>query len=242
MTPVVIESHKLVFFLVGEVGDVSWIKLFRRMMKFEKWWKISKNPKDMNGLRYLHTYSMAEANIIMTSPEYTRAIFVRDPKDRLLSLFKEYSNTEGKRRLAAFCCYGSPACIKEGKKLDGFVQLVRHCNEAVWRPQGQRMEPKYFETLNFIGRYENIKKDALRLLEQIGAWEEYGKSGWGLDGNEAIFNANGPAMNVTGKLMTSYSRKSERLVEHIYKKDYSNALFNFTEMTLFPEKGKSAIN
>jgi hypothetical protein len=111
MTPVVIESHKLVFFLVGEVGDVSWIKLFCRMMKLKKWWKISKNPKDKNGLRYLHTYSMAEANIIMTSPEYTRAIFVRDPKDRLLSLFKEYSNTEGKRRLAAFCCYGSPASL-----------------------------------------------------------------------------------------------------------------------------------
>jgi hypothetical protein len=71
MTPVVIESHKLVFFLVGEVGDVSWIKLFCRMMKLKKWWKISKNPKDKNGLRYLHTYSMAEANIIMTSPEYT---------------------------------------------------------------------------------------------------------------------------------------------------------------------------
>jgi hypothetical protein len=67
-----------------------------------------------------------------------------------------------------------PACLQEVKMLDGFVELVRHCNEAVWRPQGERMEPKYFKTLNFIGRYENIKKDALRLLEQIGAWEEYG--------------------------------------------------------------------
>jgi hypothetical protein len=99
------------------------------------------------------------------------------------------------------------------------------------------MEPKYFKTLNFIGRYENIKKDAPRLLEQIGAWEEYGKSGWGLDGDEAIFNANGPTRNLTGKLMTSYSRKSERLVEQIYNMDYSNALFNFSEMTLFPKKG-----
>lgn len=50
------------------------------------------------------------------------------------------------------------------------------------------MEPRFYSSLNFVGRYDNVARDAQALLERIGAWEEFGKDGWGLLGNESIFH------------------------------------------------------
>ena len=40
-----------------------------------------------NGLKYLNTYSLSEANEMLTSDKWTRALFVRDPKERSLSAY-----------------------------------------------------------------------------------------------------------------------------------------------------------
>ena len=51
--PVVIHSHKLLFFTVQKVGCTVWKQLMRRMMKYKNWrTKDPANPKT-NGLTYL---------------------------------------------------------------------------------------------------------------------------------------------------------------------------------------------
>lgn len=219
---------------MGEVGDLVWIKLFRRIIDNPNWKKISKNPNFKNGLKFLNDYTVAEANKIMTSPEYTRAIFVRDPKERFVAQHEEYANNQGRRFLVAFCCESEGNCIDKHKKAKGFANLINSCNEAVWRPQAHRMEPKYFKTLDFIGHYENIREDSRRLLERIGAWDEYGKSGWGVDGSEEIFDSSVTRKETMVKKLKRFYKdpKLERKVERLYSADYSNALFNFTVMKL----------
>jgi hypothetical protein len=85
--PIVIESHKLVFFQVAKVGTSMWKRLFRRMMGEPDWHDAMPHDPNTNGLKFLNQYSLQEATYMMNSPDYTRAIFVRDPKDRLLSAF-----------------------------------------------------------------------------------------------------------------------------------------------------------
>jgi hypothetical protein len=51
------------------------------------------------------------------------------------------------------------------------------------------MEEKYWPYINFIGRMETIQEDATRLLKQVGAWELFGKTGWGANGKDSIFQA-----------------------------------------------------
>ena len=41
----------------------------------------------LSGLKVLTDYSLEEANGMLTSEEWTRAMFVRDPKERALSAF-----------------------------------------------------------------------------------------------------------------------------------------------------------
>lgn len=84
-SPIVVQSHKLVFFSIPKAGCTTFKQLLRRMMGFRDWKSqngrtfMPHNPQ-YNGLRYLYDFSLEEANEIMTSPNYTRAIFVRDPK------------------------------------------------------------------------------------------------------------------------------------------------------------------
>jgi hypothetical protein len=41
--------------------------------------------------------------------------------------------------------------------------------------------------MNFVGHMESLTVDSERLLRKIGAWEAYGRSGWGSGGNQSIF-------------------------------------------------------
>jgi hypothetical protein len=85
--PVVVESHKLLFFTVPKNGCTEWKMLFRRMLNHSDWWSAVPHDPQLNGLRYLGHYSRPRQREMMTSPNWTRAIFVRDPLERVLSAY-----------------------------------------------------------------------------------------------------------------------------------------------------------
>ena len=68
--PIVIESHKLLFFTVPKNACTTFKTLFRRMMGYQDW--LVKSPHDpaKNGLRYLGHYSRDQQQKMMTSPEW----------------------------------------------------------------------------------------------------------------------------------------------------------------------------
>jgi hypothetical protein len=183
-SPIVIESHKLIFFTVTGVGDVTWRCLFRRMLGYADW---RNTTSQFEGLRYLYDYNVSRATEMMTSPDYTRAMFVRDPKVRLLSNFLEYVRRDKVQSIRWLCCGGHGGCANNFMDFPTFVDSIATCDEPYWRPQGRRMEPKYYPLLTIIGHYSRMKGDAQRLLHRIGAWEDYGRSGWGPSGEEPIF-------------------------------------------------------
>ena len=114
--PVVIESHKLLFFTVPKNSCSEFKMLFRRMMGLKDWKTVGSmqerlhNPAS-NGLRYLGTYPKEQQAEFMTSPEWTRAIFLRDPRERVLSAYmdkglggyKEYKFVAG-GYVKSHCC------------------------------------------------------------------------------------------------------------------------------------------
>ena len=108
---------------------------------------------------------------------------------------------------------------------DLFVRLVRHCDQPYWRPQSRLMEPKYYKYINFVGHYEAVAADAMRLLKTIGGWEEFGSDGWGKDGKEPIFSANSVFLE-SAEMDREYKkyfhdRKDlEKIVEEVYRTDF----------------------
>ena len=238
--------------------------VFRRMMGYPNWFRGDPHDPEKNGLRYLGHYSREEQNEFMTSPEWTRAVFVRDPLGRALSAYMDKGLKTGPSKwqpavagahLKRHCCRSAttnnPACNKyplapyetnlttKNFPFEVFVtSFMTQCNDEHWKPQILRMRTKSWKWINFVGHFENMQNDTRRLLEQIGAYDEFGATGWGESSNDndnnktlSIFEKN-TANHKTGSgnvLKDHYSSKSERLVLQHYRLDYSSELFNITK-------------
>ena len=107
-SPIVIEEYKLIFFTTPKVGTTVFKKLFRRMMGLSDWQNenenLPHNPR-FNGLNYLFDYSTRRAWEIWNSPNWTRAIFVRDPKERLLSAYLDKAVGHNGNYVKRQCCH-----------------------------------------------------------------------------------------------------------------------------------------
>lgn len=238
-SPVVIESHKLIFFTIPKVGCTVWKQLLRRMMGSKDWDSQDgttlqpHNPK-VNGLKYLYNYTIEEASVMMTSPEWTRAMMVRDPKERFLSAFLDKSLSNFHAYIIGKCCKDG-SCVDAAQNLTGFLALTRVCEDEHWRPQNDRVDYKYWPYINYIGHIETAAADAESLLKKIGAWDEFGKTGWGRHHNKKIFAT---ADIATTEAHYTWSNKEvwkwytpaiEQQVERKYRGDYENPLFDFTQ-------------
>ena len=86
--PVVNEEYNLIFFLVAKAASSEWIRFLMRLQGQDNWCAEGCiHERETNGLKYLSDYSLDEAQEMMTSTKWTRAIFVRNPKPRILSAF-----------------------------------------------------------------------------------------------------------------------------------------------------------
>ncbi|KAI2493561.1 sulfotransferase family [Fragilaria crotonensis] len=225
-SPIVIESNKLIFFPVPKVADTLWLMLLRRMMGLENWKSI--DDDSFEGLVRLSDFPPEQAAAMMNSPEYTRATFVRDPKDRFLSTFLD-KVMSGDASIKQACCPQDQNCLHKYQTMSDFVSLIQTCDDKHWIPMSTWIDRKFVPTLNFVGHLETAEADARSLLERIGAWEAFGSSGWGEHGNEAIFAAKDKLTDATSsefsgswdllsKLMTP---RIESTLELFYEEDYS---------------------
>lgn len=252
---IVIEEFKLIFFTQGKVACTVFKQLFRRMMKKKDWrienGKLPHNPKE-NGLKYLYHYNVADAMTILTHPNWTRALMVRDPKERVLSAFLDKAARKKGKYVQRHCCNQNNSTCGEDANASflGFLKLIQNrcCCDPHWIAQTKRIDIPFRSYINFIGHFDNLQHDTKRLLDTLSAnlndmnidnndttkinlWKTYGASGWGLQKNESIFSRSTKAKHETSalkKLKQYYhDPRIETFVEEIYADDYSDPLLNF---------------
>ena len=252
--PIVIESHKLIFFTIPKVGCTIFKQLFRRMYGYRNWHVhndyLPHHPGS-NGLNYLYHYKPQEAEQMLTDPSWTRAIFFRDPKERLLSAYLDKVRHNHGHHVRTHCCKGNNhgfsssvalqltlLCnVPEHKLPDPLIsftdflqKVVPHCPDPHWRPQANRMPDQFWPYVNFVGHMETIAQDTKALLEKVGGWEEYGATGWE---HGAIFT--GPsnvahATNARDKLSEFFSSSDAvELAQLVHSADYKNPLISATQ-------------
>ena len=75
---------------------------------------------------------------------------------------------------------------------------------------------------------ETVETDARELLQRIGAWEDYGASGWGANRNESIFMSTSGVHHATSngtqesksRLSRYYTPVLEKEIEERFAQDY----------------------
>lgn len=228
LSPIVVEKYKLIFFTTPRVGASIWKKAFRRMEGFDNWQETTATlPHDpnQNGLKYLYSYGIERASEMMTNSDWTKAIFLRNPKDRFMSVYNQYKRDP--LQLKQLCCPDDDGCERSTQTLSRFLIKIQECQASHWNLQSDRMESKYWEQINFVGHIENAPYDAKLLLKRIGAWEEIGSSGWGSNGTSQIFTPTGREYDSILGVMSEYTPSVDKMVEEYYRRDYQNQRFKF---------------
>ena len=247
--PVVLEPYKLIFFTVPKVACTEWKTLFRRMMGHLDWDTEQPHNPATNGLRYLGHYPPRLQIEFMTSADWTRAIFVRDPLERLLSAYLD-KGLKHKDYILRNCCQHNmrnqpyqQQCkvLKEISnnhtslpKMEEFTfekfvkTYMKQCKDPHWLPQSSRMNPSNWDFINFVGHFDSLAQDAQSLLKRVGAWESFGFDGWGVYQNRS-FLENNDAKHATSshtRIRKFYTPEIKRLALDYLQADYDLAMLN----------------
>ena len=198
-------------------------------------------------LKLLRHYSVQQATHMMTSPDWTRAIFLRDPLERFVSAYLDKALGPDDYVQRHCCGKHRVTCRRRLKQsAEAAFPVMKQCNDVHWKPQSRRISHKYMQQVNFVGRMETMEQDTERLLRQIGAWEQYGTHGTMPITTTTISTTNS---SITG---TQPARRAgqnhatgapSKLAQHItpklyqelldyYRVDYVNPYFNFTPPNL----------
>lgn len=258
--PIVNEEFKIIFFQVAKAASSQFTRFFMRLEENPSWCSddCHMHDRNINQLSYLSDFPIDEAQNMLTSDEWTKAIFVRHPKPRLLSAFldKAIDHTYhfGNVTCSAYGKKGGDLdeCIEKHEDFSFFLQnITTTLNKNVhWRSIYSRIDEKWWPYVNFVGYMENLSKDAETFLKQVhsskdgvSAWDRIGKNGWGDDerdcsGGEFPFLAerdNHHQTNAKEKMLRYYTPDTEKFVESHFADDLNNRIFSFEKLDLFDD-------
>mmetsp|Transcript_4243 Transcript_4243/g.5508 ORF Transcript_4243/g.5508 Transcript_4243/m.5508 type:complete len:378 (-) Transcript_4243:158-1291(-) len=265
--PIVNEEYKVVFFQVAKVATTEFFHFFRRLANDDKWCSLIQtevHKKDIPGLAYLSDYTPSEATNIMTSSEWKKIIFVRHPKQRLLSAFldKAVQNSDNfaQKYCASYERLGGDydQCVERHEHFDFFLHNITTTlkDNVHWRSIYSRNDEKWWPYVSDnVGYMSNLNEDAKAFLssiyssvDNISAWDRVGKSGWSLtygdcdsvdlDKEPTPFlgkHSEDHTTDANEKLLNYYTPELEKFVEEQYADDLHNPYFHFSPLTLFPD-------
>eukprot|EP00557_Chaetoceros_sp_GSL56_P003342 CAMPEP_0176500348 /NCGR_PEP_ID=MMETSP0200_2-20121128/13480_1 /TAXON_ID=947934 /ORGANISM="Chaetoceros sp., Strain GSL56" /LENGTH=319 /DNA_ID=CAMNT_0017898963 /DNA_START=72 /DNA_END=1031 /DNA_ORIENTATION=- len=249
--PLVVKEYKLLFFTIPKVACTEWKLLFRRILGLPEW------PKDVpllylhdptkNQLPYLSNFTMKEAQEMLTSKEWTRAVFVREPKERVLSAFLNKFVEEPDFYVNKCCKFKSKIeknyCIQKREEGDFiyFLNRTLDCRNPHWTPQSEAVDKKWWKQMTFVGYMDQVAGDAERLLKSIhssegtSAWEDFGKTAWGPHGSAAFMvrDTAHHATNAHDKLKKYYTPCTEKFVENHWAQEWNHDIIHFEMFHLF---------
>jgi hypothetical protein len=260
LAPIVIEEYNTIFFHVAKAASSEWIRLFLKLTGSDLWCQNCVHGRQHEGLKYLSDYSVEEAQQMMTSPDWTRAIFTRHPKARILSAFLDKSVNK-------FEAFERDKCKKIGKVGGDYNECIeKHTDFSYflhtvttlmsenihWRSIYSRVDEKWWPWINYVANMENLSEDAERFLrgiksniDGVSAWDRVGKTGWGEDehdcnnlGSNAFLQVKDKRhkTNAEEKMRKYYTPELEAFVETHYADDLDNPYFKFSKVELFAKE------
>lgn len=259
--PLVIKEYNLIFFNEAKVASSEWMRFFMRLENNPMWCSTKCiHDSSQNGMMYLSDYKIEEADRMMKDPKWTKAIFVRHPKPRLLSAFLD-KFVQHKVHFTQYECtvYAKNsnttvdvcADAVHRKDFSFFLKEIttKLPSNVHWRSIMSSVDEKWWPYIHEIFVMEDdLSTTAKRFLESIksnidgvSAWDRIGKSGWGNEkecenpGNETFMEQK-PSYHHTEaneKLRQYYTPELELFVEQHYEDDLHSKYFTFKPTQIF---------
>ncbi|CAG2240590.1 CHST9 [Mytilus edulis] len=209
-SPIVVMKYKLIFFWNEKSGCSFWKSLLQFIQGLTH--EDIHNPYE-NGLKYLINFEDKDIISMMYNDSWTKAVFVREPRERILSSYLDKGLNNG---------FMMVNCKRTVKTFSEFLELAKQCPNAHW--ESQVRAPKYFYKKMMIGKMADISTFTEKLLTKIGAWNETVK--YWLDSKDSEKKSRSHAQNAGDKLLQYYNNtKLQDVIFEMFEDDY--IVFNF---------------
>ena len=195
-----IPHAKLIFCGVPKGGVTEWMKFLRYTMGAQDYLSFPHFKEDREEF-YMSRLSKEKAVDMILDPKWTKAIFIRNPAERLLSAY----NDKGRKVKFTHQFFGAYNNGTEGEMkqeenknnsyyvptFHEFVNLVTYNNsndlkdprgvhgkiDPHWQPQSMMCGMDYLlPYLDFIGNFNYIAEHTKLLLQKVGLWDDYGST------------------------------------------------------------------
>eukprot|EP00977_Amphora_coffeiformis_P021460 scaffold9369_cov182-Amphora_coffeaeformis.AAC.5 len=244
--PFVLPKQKLLLFTVLKVSSTVFTQVAKRLDGIPDWANGCgnvQNPMTTN-LTYLTDVPPKYAEQLLLDPDWTKAIFVRDPKERVLSAYLNKAVGETSY-MKTRCCSQTSEDVhallecSNRKSLpiisfhDFLTVVVPQCKDGHWCRQSDLMRPEQWEHVNFVGHFDRLEEDAHRLLDHLGVWDEMGASGWP---HGSLYAGSSTVNHQTGahdRLSEYYTPELDDFADNFYEADYNSPYLGLPKYRLF---------
>jgi len=136
-TPIVIPEYKLIFFPMPKVACTQFKLMMRQLMhnpfpdyllKYDHLNNHYLHNPEENNLTTLRDFSVEEAEEMMNSPDWTRTVFLREPKERILSAFLDKFVHYGWEHFTKSCCHRLPSKERREECLSHIFKSKSFCD------------------------------------------------------------------------------------------------------------------
>ena len=256
--PLVIQEYNLIFFLQAKVASTEMVRFFMRLENKTEWCNATIHANVKGTMTLLSDYSLDEAQSMMIDPKWKKAMFVRNPKPRILSAFLNRFVVLRDRFITKTCPQYArlggknvTECIEAVKREDfSFflkeITTVNHEN-VHWRSIYSTVEEKWWPWIDEIyemGDNSEVFKTFLQSIKSnidgVSAWDRTGKTGWGeyevdCNGDHAFMEKKDSrhATDANSKMRQYYTPDLEKFVEQRYADDLNNPYFQLTPIKLY---------
>jgi hypothetical protein len=246
--PFVLKKQKLLLFTVLKVSSTVFTQLAKRLDGNPTWSNNCgniQNPLTTN-LTYLTDLPPSQAENLLLDPEWTKAIFVRDPKERVLSAYLNKAVGEPKYVKRRCCDQRASPQVHEllechdpdSRPIVSFEEflkvIVPHCRDGHWCRQSELLRPVQWPSIDFVGHFDRLETDTRRLLDDVlGVWEDMGATGWPHGSLYAGSSTVGHQTGAHDRMRQYYNRELEDIADAWYKSDYDSPFLGMTTYRLF---------
>lgn len=246
-SPMVDEAHRLIFCEQPKVACTEFKRLFMRLIGKPPMEPVQHkdgpyqegdwvhDPKT-NGIPRLSDYSIAAAQRMLEDPQWTKAIFVRDPLEKVLSGYLDKCRMPVEERKSIWHCPNAYGYISFADFLEAIFRAETREEQLAmdrhWRPQYLNCDmDKWIDYYQFSGNFSHLQSHSRYLLESLDLYDDYGH-GWrpygeswstdGSDGKDLFEEAvhAGHDRHALEKIRLHYTKELADKALEFYRRDY----------------------
>eukprot|EP00546_Thalassionema_frauenfeldii_P016563 CAMPEP_0178902592 /NCGR_PEP_ID=MMETSP0786-20121207/4691_1 /TAXON_ID=186022 /ORGANISM="Thalassionema frauenfeldii, Strain CCMP 1798" /LENGTH=379 /DNA_ID=CAMNT_0020573877 /DNA_START=132 /DNA_END=1270 /DNA_ORIENTATION=- len=175
-------EHKLIFCGIPKSGITEWRRFFRYTRGAQDYLSWPHFKRDLMPF-HMSSLTKEKQEELLNDPTWTKAVFIREPAERLLSGYLDKIVKEGWSEpvfgqnhtlsFAEFIDLITTVTNKYGQ--DVKIPGLNTCTDPHFRPQLFLCGLDYLlPSFDFIGSFYHSSEQTQILLEKVGMWEDYG--------------------------------------------------------------------